>query len=316
MNVLSTANLDKSHPFRQWLTWKIPNTDLTIEGYSRASDKTFFFIPQLRTCLDASLAEGRKGEQVFITHGHSDHVTDIEFLSSKAGVQIYTPKVLTTHLDNYIHACRQIYHSGTYDPEKRGKDYTLNGLEANEVISFKRKNQTYQVKTFHCDHKVPCLGYAFAQSKKRLKPEFAALQAEMSKADFGKLLGNKRKEGIEIQETYLDPIFAYAGDTHASNYAKQDWLWDYPCLITECTYIKDEDLARADERKHTHWEHLRPYVLAHPETTFVLIHFSLRYPDAEILEFFEQERAKYGFDNVKLWISDAPLLQQQHQQNT
>lgn len=52
--------LDKGHPFRQWKTWRIPGTGLTLTGYSRANDKTFFHVPELRCGLDAGLAEGRR----------------------------------------------------------------------------------------------------------------------------------------------------------------------------------------------------------------------------------------------------------------
>ena len=313
MKTLTTPNLSKNQPFRQWLEWKIPDTDLTIEGYSRAGDKTYFYIPQLKISLDASLPEGRKGDFVFITHGHSDHITDLEFLSSRKGVQIYAPESLPEILDQFITASRQIGHYGAYDRSIRGEDYTIHGVNENSTIEFKRKRQGYQVRPFNCDHTVPCIGYAFSMDKKRLKPEFAELKETMSQAEFGKLLGSKRKEGIEVQEHYNQPLFAYAGDTHATNYEHLDWLWEYPYLITECTYIREEDREKADMRRHTHWEDLRPYVLANPQTTFVLIHFSLRYSDAEIVAFFENEQEKYGFENVKLWASAAPALNQQGQ---
>ncbi|OEJ30866.1 hypothetical protein [Streptomyces subrutilus] len=57
--------LERGHPFRQWKTWRIPGTELTLAGYSRANDKTFFHIPELRCALDAGLAEGRQPETVF-----------------------------------------------------------------------------------------------------------------------------------------------------------------------------------------------------------------------------------------------------------
>ncbi|MET9337949.1 hypothetical protein [Nonomuraea sp. NPDC003804] len=33
--------LERGHPFRQWKTWTLPGTRLTLTGYSRANDKTF-----------------------------------------------------------------------------------------------------------------------------------------------------------------------------------------------------------------------------------------------------------------------------------
>ena len=56
-----------------------------------------------------------------------------------------------------------------------------------------------------------------------------------------------------------------------------------------------------------HWEELRPYVCAHPEVMFVLIHFSLRYTDAEVLAFFRTEAATHGLRNIRPWLTDLDM---------
>jgi ribonuclease Z len=174
-----------------------------------------------------------------------------------------------------------------------------------------------QVRTLACHHKVTCLGYAFAEFRKRLIPELEQQKQEMlaagKQAEFGKMMASLRKEDQVLEEEYAHPLFVFMGDTHADIYADQDWLWDYPYLLTECTYIDPDHLENADYRLHTHWEQLRPHVLAHPGTTFVLTHFSLRYSDAEVIAFFEAEREKYGFENVLVWCSVEPAMKQQGQ---
>lgn len=314
---MNISNLNQSHPFRQWLLWDVPDTNLTIEGYSRAGDKTFFYIPQLKICLDASLAEGRQGDYVLITHSHSDHIADIEYLASKNGVNIYAPKEMTAVLDNYITARKQLNHSGAYQKALDRSTYTIHGVQENDSFSITHKRSHYTIKVLNCQHAVPCVGYAFEEQRQRLKPALEQKKQEMlekgEKAAFGKLLASQKKAGIDIYEYYQAPLFVYMGDTHASVYETQDWLWNSPFIMTECTYIFPENLDKADQRKHSHWEQLRPVVLAQPKTTFVLIHFSLRHSDETILQFFEQEKAIYGFDNVRLWLSSKPALSQQGQ---
>src|SRR4051794_35206700 len=81
-----------NHPFRQWKTWTIPGTGLTVTGYSRSNDKTFFHLPQLNCCIDAGLCEGRRPDAVLLTHTHHDHAADLEYLASKEpGVDVYAP---------------------------------------------------------------------------------------------------------------------------------------------------------------------------------------------------------------------------------
>ncbi|WP_328923294.1 hypothetical protein OG429_00570 [Streptomyces sp. NBC_00190] len=81
---------ERGHPFRQWKTSHIPGTELTLTGQSRANDKTFFHLPELRCALDAGFAEGRQPETVFFIHTHHGHSKDLDFLAARpADVDIH-----------------------------------------------------------------------------------------------------------------------------------------------------------------------------------------------------------------------------------
>ena len=54
-------------------------------------------------------------------------------------------------------------------------------------------------------------------------------------------------------------------------------LFTFPVIIIECTFLHEDKPHEAEERGHTSWDDLKPYVIANPQTTFVIIHFSLRY---------------------------------------
>jgi ribonuclease Z len=56
--------------------------------------------------------------------------------------------------------------------------------------------------------------------------------------------------------------------------------------VGECTFLHPDHRQTAWDRKHTHWGDLRPIVEANPQTHFVVTHFSLRYSDEEVLDFF------------------------------
>ncbi|MFF3013173.1 hypothetical protein [Streptomyces sp. NPDC057939] len=47
--------LEHGHPFRQWKTWRTPATELTLTGYSRADDKTFFHLAARPAGVDVHL---------------------------------------------------------------------------------------------------------------------------------------------------------------------------------------------------------------------------------------------------------------------
>jgi ribonuclease Z len=60
-------------------------------------------------------------------------------------------------------------------------------------------------------------------------------------------------------------------------------------------------------------------VIGNPQSTFVLIHFSLRHSDREVVEFFQREldepeaRASGRLANIVVWASASSLLPEQHQ---
>jgi ribonuclease Z len=303
--------LERGHPFRQWKTWRIPGTELTLTGYSRANDKTFFHIPELRCSLDAGLCEGRQVDTVFLTHTHHDHSKDLDFLASNAsGTDIYLPADAMPYVESYLRASAELNHGPTFDPSLTG-GHRLHGMRHGDEFVFGRRG--HHVRVVECEHKVPCVGYAFSERRKALHPEFEELRRSLLQqgrgGEFGRIMAQRRKEGAEVDTQVDRPLFAFLGDTHVNVFDRNPWLFDYPVIITECTFIDDAEMARADRVGHTVWSRLRPVIEAHPETLFVLTHFSLRYSDAEILTFFGQDSP----DNVLPWAHPASHLPEQHQ---
>ena len=187
--------------------------------------------------------------------------------------------------------------------------HRLHGVEDGdsfEISSGSKKSTPVQVKVVRCQHAVPCVGYAVSQRKKGLKKEFVGLP--------GKEIAAKRKAGIEVTEEKVCPQFVYMGDTHPSAFDLNPWILDYPVVITECTFPFDEPGLdeRAERDGHTTWAALRPYVLSHPETTFLLIHFSLRYSVDEIREFFDTLSQPDSTGTTGLDLSNIVLFLSEH----
>ncbi|MFI0450482.1 MBL fold metallo-hydrolase [Actinomadura sp. 6N118] len=304
--------LDKGHPFRQWKTWRIPGTELTLTGYSRANDKTFFHIPELRCSLDAGLCEGRQVDTVFLTHTHHDHSKDLDFLAS--GAAVYLPDKAVPYVESYLRASAELNHGASYDPAL-AESHSLNGVRQDDEFVFGRRG--HHVRVVECEHKVPCVGYAFSERRKALRPEFEELRRSLAQegrsGEFGRVMAQKRKEGVAVEEEIRRPLFAFLGDTHVNVFDRNPWLFDYPVVITECTFLHDTELERANRVGHTVWSRLKPIVEAHPETQFVLTHFSLRHSDQEILSFFQHERESAELDHVLLWVHPDSHLPEQHQ---
>lgn len=300
--------LDRGHPFRQWKTWPIPGTGLTLTGYSRSNDKTFFHLPELRCSLDAGLAEGRQPETVLLTHAHADHAADLAYLAARpAGVDIHLPAASLPAARAFIEASFALNNAMPFDPALAG-GMRLHGMVDGDEFAVGRRG-THTVRVVACHHKIPCVGYCFSSHGRSLLPELAALRPTMAPAEFGKLLAGRRKAGEPVDHEVRTPLFAFLGDTHPRVFDENPWLFDYPVIVTECTFLDDDQAERAEQVGHTVWSRLRPVVTAHPETRFVLTHFSLRHSDADVIAFFDKE----NLPNVTVWAHPESLLPEQHQ---
>ena len=303
--------LRENHPFRQWKTWTVPGTRLTVTGYSRSNDKTFFHLPELRACIDAGQCAGRRPDTVLLTHTHDDHATDLEYLAGKdPAADLYVPAEAEAYISAFIRAKREMNQVAAYDPARAGS-YRLHGVRPDDT--FDLLGGRYRVRVVPCVHKVPCVGYAFSEVRKRLKPEFEKLKSELG-AGFGKRMAEARKAGESPEEVYDAPLFVFMGDTHPAAFALAPWVLDYPVVFTECTFLSDAEKERADKAGHTVWSALRPVVEARPQTLFVLTHFSLRHSDREVVVFFEKVR-KAGVENIVPWAHADSFLPELHQRS-
>jgi ribonuclease Z len=312
--------LEQGHPFRQWKTWRIPGTEFTLTGYSRANDKTFFHIPELRCGLDAGLCEGRQVDTVLLTHTHHDHVKDLDFLAARPGTDIYLPAESVPYVESFLRASAELNHGAAYDPDLAG-GHRLHGVRHDDEFQFGRR--AHHVRVVECEHKVPCVGYAVSEVGKALRPEYEELRrslvAEGRGGEFGRIMARHRKEGTKVDQEVRRPLFAFLGDTHVNVFERNPWLLTYPVVITECTFLHDTELERADRVGHTVWSRLRPVVEAHPGTLFVLTHFSLRHSDQDVLDFFDGADGQSGVgrpENVLLWVHPESRLPEQHQHDS
>ncbi|MDG6105006.1 hypothetical protein Daura_32975 [Dactylosporangium aurantiacum] len=294
--------LERGHPFRQWKSWPIPGAGVTMSGYSRSNDKTFFHLPELRAGIDCGLVEGWQPDLVFLTHTHMDHSKDLDYVAVKeTGVDIYLPAAALPYAQGYIRATSELNHNAAYDPAL-APAARLHGVRGGDEFPIGRRG-AHRVRVVDCEHKVPCVGFAFSSVKRAIKPEFEALKAD------GRQLAAKRREGVETDHEVVTPLFAFLGDTRPDVFTRAPWLLDYPVVVTECTFLDDDQLERARRIGHTVWSELRPIVQANPATTFVLTHFSLRHTDPQIAAFFDRQ----GLPNVVAWAHPASRLPESYQ---
>ena len=293
------------------LEWRFPKPyhGYVLTGKSRAAWHTSFVVPQLNLLLDAGLCVNKlRPKHIFLTHGHSDHTgLSFAFVKREDPPDIFCPAEMGRVFDEFIIANTLLNLGGlvgSADAEANAESgsaqsagwlntHVTHGLRPGDTVPLRRV-RNISATAFSCDHSVPCLGYVFSTETHKLKPSYVGRS--------GPELQALKRTGVEITAPTTNAIFAFLGDTTAATLAAEpQWLRDgIPVVITECSFLYDGHKAQADRTKHTFWGDLAPVIRKFPRTTFVLVHFSLRYSDSEIRRFFAKMDDAPG--NIVVWI--------------
>jgi len=280
---------------RKVLTWAFPATvgPYTLTGCSRARDATAFVVPELGLVLDAGeRVHGQLLDDVFLTHTHSDHVHALARVKARRKPpRIHAPAHALDLIERYFLATQELTDNQiTPDGFVREPAYALIGREAGDAVDLSRRGQRLRVRAVATDHSVPSLGYLFYEVRDKLKAELAGLA--------GPAIADLRREGVKVTEEVERPLFGFLGDTTAAVFERHPEVLELPVVVTECTFLTDEDSPRGERTRHTCWATLAPFVEAAPRTVFVLTHMSLRYPDADLARLTAPLRR----ENVVWWM--------------
>lgn len=270
----------------QWPTvCELPKQQLTLQGYSRGSHMTSFYIPQLRLFFDAGIHSLVEPKYIFITHAHIDHwqALPANLSGVKSNPKIYAPIESRERMEAMLNAS---YHLAKHTD--RNCKYPVLGTEPGQIISL---DKGYEMHCFRLDHNVPTCGYGLMKTKTKLKPEFTgSSQKDIVQA---------KQSGLEVMQLVSEPVLAFVTDTSIKAFEINPDLLRFPAIVVECTFLEPDDLQTAIESQHIHWSQLKPIVQQHPHVTFLLIHFSMRYKTSFIRQFFAQEPKP---DNVQLLL--------------
>jgi ribonuclease Z len=269
---------------------KLKGTPYSLIGYSIAARNTGFYIPELRVALDCGVPSNHSPEHIFISHCHLDHCgclpnTIIDMGSIKPN--IFVPKSSESQLRNYIHHTFAMT-KNTPTPKIHSK-YTLIPAVSEDRIMISIKKMPYAIDIIRSFHTVPCVSYGFSEIRTKLKPEYLSILQKDIEAI--------KLSGVQITDTVEVPQFCFVGDTDERIFGNLI-LEKFPTIIIECSFLYPEHIKHAKDDKHMHFNNMKEYIISHPDITFVLIHFSSRYTDEEIREFFKDKK----LDNMVIWI--------------
>ncbi|CAK4076234.1 unnamed protein product [Aphanomyces euteiches] len=255
----------------------VVDVETRIHVNSVAGTASCCYVASLNIAFDmgVNFLQAVSQDNVFITHGHIDHIQAIaahaaeRSLIGMSPAVYYVPSHLVLHVEQIMASFSAMQESPI--PAK------IVGIEAGASIQVSSK---VIVKAFPTVHRVASLGYVAYALSKSLKSEYVGLP--------GRELGALRKQNVEIENVVLTPVVAYTGDTTIDFFDKEDVANDFMranVLVTECTYADDgTDEGKATSRGHIHLGQIARRFNRFQNKALVLTHFSARYSFRQICE--------------------------------
>ena len=236
----------------------------TIRGVSVGGVYTSLFVPELGALLDAGIAarSASAAPNIFISHGHADHVGALPTILGIRGLhqhtppRIFVPRAAAEPLRVALGALSEL--------QRYRLEVELVEVEPGQRFALRAD---LDVRVFRTHHTVPSVGYQFVRPVKKLKKEYLGLP--------GAEIARRRADGDALFDHTEHLELAYATDTLLRVIDTNPSLLETRVLLLECSFI-DERKSLADSRAgcHIHLDELLERAGDFKNEHLVLMHFS------------------------------------------
>ena len=267
-----------------------------INAVSVGGLETCIELPDWKLCFDIGRCPPTavRRPRVLFTHAHCDHMGGVAHHCAQRDLMgmdpptYYMPAESAEAFEEMMAAWRRLAHS-EFPCEVIG---VLPGQE------FELGRQQW-ARAFRAVHRIPTVGYALGELRKKLKPEFRGKsQEEIRRAVHS---------GAEITNDERFVEVAFCGDTCIDVLEREEIVRKARLLILEVTFLDDRvSVASARENGHVHLDEVVDRADLFENEHILFTHFSSRYRNKDILSILDERLPKNLRERVQPLLMAPP----------
>lgn len=268
---------------------------VTLEGFAQGGIRTSIGCPEVGAIFDAGtvIPTCLRYKNIFITHGHPDHIGAITAIIARRNLQdlppanVYVPASIKDDLEEIFEAWWRI--NGGKGPKFPVKIHASN---IGDIIPVKRGIKIKGVRTYH---RVDSVGWSAERTTNRLKPEFQGLS--------GPEIGALKRKGVEITDPHTEVLLTIPGDTTIDFLIKEPMARKAKILVHEITYWDDIESTEEKCRHygHTHFRDMIKHCEKFEGEFLVFCHRSMKFSRRFIEKQVKKHFPRSMIDKIRLF---------------
>ena len=240
-------------------------------------------LPTYKIAIDMGICtpSALRCDKVFFTHTHTDHIAGfVRHCSIREMMNMKPP----TYIIGEEHRAAFDQTLGAW--RRLNRSFMKCNVQTMRPKETLKVNNKITVEAFRSTHRMPCQGYIFYETRKKLKPEFQGLENSKIVA--------LRKQNIQIVDEQKTPLVAYTGDTTIDIFEQQPILQQVKILIVEITFFDDDVTPeKAKDHGHIHIDSIPTAEGFFQNEHVVVMHVSSRHSTAHAQQMIEDKLPLY-----------------------